>query len=167
MTEHQSFFCFTLSSSDWSFSASSSVSSWILGPSLLFFFLSSSASLAALSAFSFFSFSCFICFSLLAFCASLLWWAKASLTSWKKEMGTRDGWVMVCLSYFIVQRSQVTEVTHKGMLLTFSGAPDSPPVKKSVLRRRKLKNVLTNCWQKKTVHKVHRLDFNYYLTRLQ
>lgn len=68
----------TLSSSDWSFSASSSVSSWILGPSSFFFFLSASASLAALS---FFSFSAFICFSLLAFCASLLWCAKASLIS--------------------------------------------------------------------------------------
>ncbi len=82
---------FTLSSSDWSFSASSSVSSWILGPSSFFFFLSSSASLAALSAFSFFSFSRFICFSLWAFCASLLWWAKASLTSWKKETARNGG----------------------------------------------------------------------------
>lgn len=72
----------TLSSSDCSFSASSSVSSWILGPSSFFFFFSS-ASLALLSAFSFFSFSCFICFSLWAFSASLLWCSKESLTSWK------------------------------------------------------------------------------------
>lgn len=70
----------TLSSSDWSFSASSSVSSWILGPSSFFFFFSS-ASLAALSAFSFRSFSAFICFSLWDFCASLLWRANASLMS--------------------------------------------------------------------------------------
>lgn len=71
----------TLSSSDWSFSASSSVSSWIRGPSSFFFFFFSSASLAALSAFSFCSFSAFICFSFWDFCASLLWCANASLMS--------------------------------------------------------------------------------------
>lgn len=37
------------------------------------------------------------------------------------------------------------DALYMGTALTFSGAPDSPPVKKSVLRRRKLKNVLTNC----------------------
>lgn len=76
----------TLSSSSWSFSASSSVSSWILGPSSLFFFFSSAAAnFAALSVFSFLSRSSFSCFSLWAFCASLLWWSNESLTSWKRD----------------------------------------------------------------------------------
>lgn len=100
---------FTLSISDWSFSASSSVSSWILGPSSFFFFLSSSASLAALSAFSFFSFSCFVCFSLWAFSAILLWLAKASLISWKKEVARNEGYVQVCLGYCVLQWSQMSQ----------------------------------------------------------
>lgn len=86
---------------DWSLSASSSVSSLILGSSASgFFFFSSSFSLAALSVFSFFSFSCLDCFSFWALRASWLWWANASLTSYRtKERNTDQSLIDWCSVY--------------------------------------------------------------------
>lgn len=56
----------------------------------------------------------------------------------------KDGWSCA----FITELLNVTRGIDRTAMLTFSAAPESPPVKKSVLRRRKLKNVFTNCWQK-------------------
>lgn len=130
--------------STWSISAcrlaaSSSVSSLILGSfsaSFLFFSSSSTLSLAALSAFSFFSLDSF---SLWALSASWLWWANASFTSYRKEKDHMQRSLWDCTftySFF--------KFNFKSRHLTFSGAPGSPPIKKSVFRRRKLKNVLTS-----------------------
>lgn len=107
----------TWSISSCSLSASSSVSSLILGSFASCF--ASLASFAALSAFSRRSASWRAFFSFRSFWASLLWWLKESVISWKAGMGlTNKKNKEISFFFFLFFKLKQSQLTiHQGFLL--------------------------------------------------